>query len=168
MFRVILTCADTKKMRLFYEQQLLDKVKPEYNIAVRADSPTAGTQLSDSHKAKIGAKHKGKKASAETIKKQSEAGKMRPPASDATRAKISEFQKGREHSPEHLANQHAGIIAYWANNPIRQDPAVAHANRLAGQRKRRQAKAPSPEQAHANRAAAQQARRAREGRHVGS
>jgi group I intron endonuclease len=37
-FLPVLTCA--KSMLLFYEQQLLDKVKPEYNV-----SPTAGSSL---------------------------------------------------------------------------------------------------------------------------
>ena len=56
-FLPILTCA--RSMLHFYEQQLLDKVKPEYNIAVRADSPSAGIALSSAHKAAISARQLG-------------------------------------------------------------------------------------------------------------
>lgn len=51
-FKPILTCAPTKQMLLFYEQQLLDKVKPEYNIADTAGS-TLGIKLAESVRAKM-------------------------------------------------------------------------------------------------------------------
>jgi group I intron endonuclease len=61
-FLPILTCA--KSMLLFYEQQLLDKARPEYNI-----NPTAGSRVGARHspetRAKISAALVGRKLSAE-------------------------------------------------------------------------------------------------------
>jgi len=48
LFKPILTCQ--KSMLKFYEQQLLDKIKPEYNM-----SPTAGTTLGVRHSPAFGA-----------------------------------------------------------------------------------------------------------------
>lgn len=159
-FLPILTCVATKEMLLFYEQQLLNKLKPEYNIAVRADSPTAGRKLSAAHKSKIGAAHEGKIVSLETRAKQSKAGRGRT-LSDEQRIEISKFQKGRVHSPEHLANQHAGVIAYWATQP-KQTPEGAREKKRIAQQRRRAAKKPSPEDVHLSRIAGQQKRRTAE------
>ncbi|MDD3885156.1 MAG: NUMOD3 domain-containing DNA-binding protein [Gallionella sp.] len=73
-FLPILTCQ--KSMLLFYEQQLLDKVKPEYNIALNATAPMLGRKASD-----------------ETRKKMSEAQKARV-RDPGTGAKISAALKG--------------------------------------------------------------------------
>lgn len=82
-FLPILTCA--KSMLLFYEQQLLDKVKPEYNA-----SPTAGSSL-------------GVKRTPEQCKANGDRlrGTTRPPEHCAA---ISAGQLGRKQSPEWCAN----------------------------------------------------------------
>ncbi|MBT9176375.1 MAG: hypothetical protein DDT20_00688 [Firmicutes bacterium] len=58
-FLPILTCAPTKLMLMFYEQQLLDKAAPEYNIL-----PNAWTVLGSKHSAeakkRMSAAHIGK------------------------------------------------------------------------------------------------------------
>lgn len=84
-FRLILRCAAD---RLIVEEQAeFDRRKPEYNIC-----PTAGSTLGRPHgpetKAKIAA---------------SKIGLKMPPRSDEHRRKLSESQKGRVISPEHMA-----------------------------------------------------------------
>ena len=135
-FLPILTCQPS--MLLFYEQQLLDKVKPEYNIAVDAHSPTRGRKLEAAHKAKIGMAHKGKIVTPETRAKMAEAGKNRIVTAE-TRLKLSQFQKGRVHTEEHLANQRAAIRARRAT-VLRQTEEVARAKKTDAQQKRRAAK----------------------------
>ena len=56
-FLPILTCS--KSMLLFYEQQLLDRVKPEYNTAPTAGN-TLGIPCSDEKRKKISKAHTGK------------------------------------------------------------------------------------------------------------
>ena len=73
-FRTILTCAPTRQMLKFYEQQLLDKAKPEYNILQFADS-------------RLGAK-----ASVETRQKMSRT-RVGHPTSDETKRKIGATNK---------------------------------------------------------------------------
>ena len=83
-FLPILTCAPS--MLTFYEQQLLDKVKPEYNLA-----PIAGTI-------------RGIKFSAQARKNMSEAhiGKPGRPMSDETKAILREINLGRKPLPESI------------------------------------------------------------------
>ena len=139
-FLPVLTCQPS--MLLFYEQQVLDKVKPEYNVALDALAPMVGRKFTEEHRAKIGAAHKGKIVTSETRMKLSVAGKKRVLSVEA-RLKVSRFQKGRVHSAEHLANQHAAIIAYWATRPKqtqeekREKKRIAQLNRRAAKRGRR-------------------------------
>ncbi len=86
-FLPILTCA--KSMLLFYEQQLLDKVKPEYNFALNATAPMLGIKFSESHKAKIAKANKGKPRTPAQLASSSE------PKSPEHRAKISATLTGR-------------------------------------------------------------------------
>ena len=90
-FLPILVCQ--KSMLLFYEQQLLDKAKPEYNVA-----PTAGSALgikrSDKFRDAL-RRRKGEKRTPESRMKMrlAQLGKKQ---SLATRAKRSATQKGRK------------------------------------------------------------------------
>ena len=112
-FKPILTCAPTKQMLLFYEQQLLDKVKPEYNILTIAGSHL-GSKRAPGFQI-------GRRQSAETRKKISdgrtgikcesvaEANRARV-VSDTTRAKMSAARKGKSQSPEHVAKRAAAQV----------------------------------------------------------
>ena len=133
-FLPILTCQPS--MLLFYEQQLLDKVRPEYNIA-----PTAGSSrgikrgpLSPEHKAKISEGGKGLKRSEETRKRMSEAQKGnkksqgRKPSAEAlaaqsVRSKGNKYGLGvkRPRSPEHTAKI---VASRAANKAARQQEGV--------------------------------------------
>ena len=100
-FLPILTCAKTKEMLCFYEQQLLDKVKPEYNI-----SPTAGTTLgipcSGESREKNIKSHTGKALTLEhkaAISRGKTGRKLSPKHCAAT----SRGKTGIKHSPEHCA-----------------------------------------------------------------
>jgi group I intron endonuclease len=84
-FSLVLTCPD--EMLLFYEQQLLDLCKPEYNISTDAAAPTRGMKLSE-----------------ETKKKMSRSAIGHPGYlthhSDETKQKISLSMKGRKMTDE--------------------------------------------------------------------
>lgn len=84
-FLPILTCA--KSMLLNYEQQLLDKVKPEYNICVVAGS-ALGVKRSAEFKAKL----------------------LGHPVSDETRQKMRAAKLGKKQTPEQVARRVAGLI----------------------------------------------------------
>ena len=88
-FLPILTCPHS--MLTFYEQQLLDKVKPEYNLA-----PVAGTV-------------RGIKHSAEARKNMSDAHKGKPgrPMSPETKEKMRLINTGRKPSPEQIEKMRA-------------------------------------------------------------
>ena len=83
VFEPLITCAPS--MLLWYEQQFLDQMRPEYNM-----SPTAGNTLGvpwdDERRAKILRKLKGRKLTPEQ------------------RAKISAGGKGRRHTDSALEN----------------------------------------------------------------
>lgn len=105
-FLPILTCAPTKEMLYFYEQQLLDKVKPEYNIAVSAYAPMAGRTMSEETRKKMSISGKGKphrKWSEEERRNASAARKGSPghPQTDAAKRKVSEARKGKKLSDAH-------------------------------------------------------------------
>lgn len=91
-FLPILTCA--KSMLLFYEQQLLDKVKPEYNVALTAGS-ALGVKRSPESRAKMSAAKKGKARGPHTIE---------------TRLKIGAAHRGVPLSEQHKAKLSAAHI----------------------------------------------------------
>ena len=96
-FLPILVCQ--KSMLLFYEQQLLDKVKPEYNIALSVSAPMTGMKHTAAAIAKIAAAAKGNTYS------------LGNKASPETRARLSKAKKGVLKSEEHKAkigNAHRG------------------------------------------------------------
>ncbi len=94
-FLPILTCS--KRMLFFYEQQLLDKVSPEYNL-----SPTAGTPLGVKHsaasRANMSAAHKGRGQTRAVLQKMSDTlrGRAMPLAQ---RDKIRAAHLGKKMSP---------------------------------------------------------------------
>ena len=111
-FKIIGTCASEDLIRL--EQEVMDHLKPEYNI-----NPTAGSRLGTKHSpetiTRIGASHKGmsgRRHSVETRVKMSVAnrGQKRSPE---TCANISASKKGQKYSPEHRANISAAMKASW-------------------------------------------------------
>lgn len=69
---------------LWREQEWMDEIKPEYNIAIFAGASPRGLPVSD-----------------ETRRKLSEAGKLRPPVSAETRAKLSAAMMGKKLSLGH-------------------------------------------------------------------
>lgn len=101
-FQVVAYC--DRDTLLFYEQRLIDGLKPDYNT-----SPTAGSQLGYRHTDETRKKmsiarrrnpsspRKGMKNSEETRRKISEGrrGKSTGPCSDEKKRKISEAHKGR-------------------------------------------------------------------------
>lgn len=124
-FIPILTCQ--KSMLLFYEQQLLDKVKPEYNIAIIAGAPTRGRRLSDEHKAKIGAAGVGRAVSSATRQLLS-AQRKGVPLSEAHREKLSIVRRGKKRGP-HSAATKAKIGAKHRGKTI--SPEAIERNRAA-------------------------------------
>jgi len=132
VFRPLLTCQ--KSMLRFYEQQLLDKARPEYNICMDAKT-RLGVKSPPETGAKISAALRGKRASPETRAKMSRdrkgcrlsaehrakislAGMGRRPTEE-TRRKLSAAAmgntkgracKGRPFSVEHCANIAAGKL----------------------------------------------------------
>lgn len=77
---------------LFYEQLIIDKFKPEYNISLVAGSPMKGRKASDETKAKMSAVRKGRKHSPESIEKM-RLTKIGKPLSEAHKASISNTLK---------------------------------------------------------------------------
>ena len=111
-FSVILYCEEFEMIR--YEQALVDKLKPQYNICIECVKSTRGIKLSDEvrrkrSEAQSGEKHNmwGTHRSEETKRKLSEAqkGDKNPrrgvPRSEETKRKVSEALKGRKLSEEH-------------------------------------------------------------------
>jgi group I intron endonuclease len=88
------------------EQRLLDRVKPEYNMAQNVRAPTTGTHPSQATRLRISAGgkgripwNKGKKASDETRARMSTAQKKRS-VSPETRAKMAASKRGHKVTPE--------------------------------------------------------------------
>lgn len=117
-FLPILTCQ--KSMLLFYEQQLLDKAKPEYNICKIAGS-NLGVKRTAETKRKLSIARAGRIISSETRAKQSASmkgkqnalGKNTGPRTAETKAKISAKHKGKILTAEHrekLSAAHTGKI----------------------------------------------------------
>jgi len=119
-FEPLILC--DKEELIGFEQELMDRLHPEYNIDPIAGSPlgrraSAETRIkmSISHKgikhttlakAKISLAHKGRKYSPETLAKMSAAklGKKRGPLSVETRNKISVANTGKKRTPEMILN----------------------------------------------------------------
>lgn len=105
-FKPLLICQ--KLMLMYYEQRLLDKMNPEYNIARDAKAPMLGMIFSAEHKARIGAAHRGRKYPPEFGERMSIlfTGRKTGPRSDEFAATISSLKKGntnwlgRKHTPE--------------------------------------------------------------------
>jgi len=97
-FNVLLYCE--RSQTLFHEQQLLDELKPEYNIAICANAPMLGLSVSDEVRAKISASTKGNtnclgnKHTAEHIANFSASTKGHKVSAE-TRAKIGAANKGK-------------------------------------------------------------------------
>jgi group I intron endonuclease len=102
IFEVLLYC--DKQFLTYYEQKLLDKFVPEYNISTNSES-NIGIKLSQETRDKMSKSHIGKKASEETRKKIAENSKN---ISDETRKKLSESRKGEKHHffGKHLSKEH--------------------------------------------------------------
>lgn len=99
-FRMILTCAPTKEMLYFYEQQLFDKVQPEYNAAPIAKS-VLGVKRSLETRARISKGNSGKVRTPEQNAAQSARLVGRTLTSEH-RARIGDGGRGKKLSPEHI------------------------------------------------------------------
>ena len=106
-FLPILTCAQS--MLLFYEQQLLDKAKPEYNIALSAASPMRGRVTSESTRRKQSLAHIGLPRS-EEHKRNNAAAHIGKPVSEATKERLRRLNLGRKASAETRAKQSASML----------------------------------------------------------
>ena len=116
MFKPILVCHPS--MLTFYEQQLLDKVKPEYNIAKDATAPMTGRKHSAATRAKMSEKLIGN-SRAVGFKYPMEACEERSKRmignkwgtgfrhTDEARRRISEARKGHAVSDDNRAKQAA-------------------------------------------------------------
>lgn len=97
-FEVLFYCE--KSQTLIYEQQFLDNLQPEYNIAISVSAPMLGLSVSNEVRAKISAATKGNtnclgnKHTAEHIAKFSAAMKGHEVSAE-TRAKIGAANKGK-------------------------------------------------------------------------
>ena len=101
VFETVLLCDIESK--LYYEQTLLDGLKPHYNIAVCARAPRQGLHCSEEHKRKMSVSLKLSKhlpMPEETRHKISEASIGRI-FSEETRRKISKQKMGKPISEEH-------------------------------------------------------------------
>lgn len=99
-FLPILTCAKTKQMLEFYEQQLLDKVKPEYNICKKAGT-TLGMVHSPEARAKMKERSTGRKCPAVSVSNQVRL------VSAGTRVKMSEARLGKSRPKEAIEKSNA-------------------------------------------------------------
>lgn len=110
-FLPILTCQ--KSMLLFYEQQLLDKAKPEYNIAGVAGAPMAGRKHTERTRAKLSVAGAGRPHTAEHSAAIAVAIKTSPVAR-AQLAQLHQAKKGAPVSP----NTRAKISAAHTGKPL--------------------------------------------------
>lgn len=117
-FRKILICS--KENLLFYEQLIMDALRPEYNTAKIAGS-AIGVKHSVEARARMSAKLRGNKHllghkhSAESRAKMSESHKGRVPSAE-TRAKLSVTSKARFITDEWRANISAARMGKPANH----------------------------------------------------
>ena len=97
-FEVLFYCE--RSHTLVYEQQFLDNLQPEYNVAISASAPMLGLSVSDEVRAKISASMKGNtnclgnKHTAEHIANFSASTKGHEVSAE-TRAKIGAANKGK-------------------------------------------------------------------------
>ena len=113
-FDKLITCPED--LLIFYEQQFIDKGKPEYNLYPTAGSPRGSVRtLEQRHR--MSARLKGNtytlgyKHTKETRKKMSEAGKRRPFPSKVTRSKLHKASLGNKYGTGHIvSNEHKEIL----------------------------------------------------------
>jgi group I intron endonuclease len=115
---IILESIENVDTILEREQFWLDLYMSRDRSACYNNSPTAGScrgvKLSKETKERMRVAQTGKKYSDEARQKMSESGKLRPPPSDATRAKLSKALRGRRRTPEtadKIAKTYAGLIS---------------------------------------------------------
>lgn len=104
-FSVVLLCDIEHK--LYFEQWLINLLKPAYNIAEDALAPMQGRHHTEESKRKLSEAHKGKRPSDEVRANMREAWTTRPPMSEETKLKRSELTSG-ERNPnfgKHLSEE---------------------------------------------------------------
>jgi group I intron endonuclease len=94
-FKILFIC--NKELLTFFEQIVIDKLKPEYNICKKADRPNPRIYTEDM-KIKVSKEHKGKIIS------------------NDTRKKISESHLGKKLSKEHIENIRISHIGHSTSN----------------------------------------------------
>ena len=102
-FRPIFIVENTEDL-IYYEQKFINELKPEYNICLVAGN-TLGFKHSQESKDKMPKAVTGRKLSPERCAQMSEIMKLRHknnPFSEETRLKLSNSQKGKPKSSEHL------------------------------------------------------------------
>lgn len=106
-FLPILTCA--RSMLRLYEQQLLDKVRPEYNIASDVRAPMLGRQHSAQTRAKLSAKAQAQMAVPGAREAASKANRGRKRTAAQIEASAS-AHRGKSISPAHRTAISAAMI----------------------------------------------------------
>lgn len=101
-FLPMLVCDES--MLDFYEQQLLDKVKPEYNIALDVTAPMRGRALSEDHRRKLSLAGIGRPMSDENRAKVS-ARFLGVPLPLEHRNKLSVAKKGKKRGPHSIVTR---------------------------------------------------------------
>ncbi len=95
-FRFVTLLYCDKANVIFYEQRLLDGLRPEYNVCKKATS-CLGVKRTEEFKRKLGASRKGRRVPEETKAKISAslAGRVKGPLPDETRRRLSESSARR-------------------------------------------------------------------------
>lgn len=134
VFKTLIYC--DRSMTLYYEQVLLDGLKPDYNFAQNAQAPMLGLHCSEETKLKMSEAQKGERGywygthlSEEAKLHLSEVGKGRV-CTEETRCKRKEAWKTRSHVMSEEQKLKLSI-AHKGNHP---KPRSAEANRRCGEK----------------------------------
>lgn len=148
VFETILLCDAASK--LYYEQALIDGLKPTYNIAKDTSAPWQGRHHTEETKRKLSEAHKGKHLSEETKRKIGEAhiGKgyaLGHTVTEETKRRLRETSTGNtnslgyKHTTETRMNMseahkgHTNCLGYKHTNEARQHMSEAHIGKNLGE-----------------------------------
>ena len=126
-FRIVLYCEPFELTR--YEQALVDKLIPYYNIQKECVSSHRGVKLSEEHKKILLEANKGKHCSEEKRRKLSDANKGKTHIdTDETKRKISAALKGKPKSDRHKQSMSIARKEYFRRKTRFQQPNLFEVN----------------------------------------